>query len=195
MRPLLSLVRAIDRLNRGVGNLASWLTLLMVLVAAYNAIARYLGRQIGIELSSNAWIELQWYLFSLIFLLGSSYTLRQDRHVRVDVLFGRFSPRTRATVDLLGGLLFLLPFCAFALWATWPMVRESVSIREASPDPGGLPRWPIKASMLVAFGLLFLQGLSETIKRALVLAGYGAEEVDLCEGRSEAAARDGGDLH
>jgi len=190
VQALLSLSRAIDRLNRGVGAVAAWTTLAMVLVAAYNSVVRYLGRSTGIELASNAWVELQWYLFSLVFLLGASYTLRADRHVRVDVLYGRLRPRARAWIDFLGGLVFLLPFCGFALWTTWPMVRESIAIREISADPGGLSRWPIKLAILVAFALLFLQGLSETIKRWALLCGLDEEAVGLRE--PGAKARDEG---
>ncbi len=181
MRSLLSLSRSIDRITRAVGRLAAWLTLVMVFVAAYNAIARYIGRAMGRELTSNAWVELQWYLFSLVFLLGAAHTLRANRHVRVDVLYGRLSERNQARIDFWGGLLLLLPFCAFAIWCCWPMVRESIAIREASPDPNGLPRWPIKATILLAFALLFLQGVSETIKRGAILRGYSAEEVGLRE--------------
>ncbi|MFT5291594.1 MAG: TRAP-type mannitol/chloroaromatic compound transport system permease small subunit [Planctomycetota bacterium] len=181
MRSLLPLSRSIDRINRAVGRFASWLTLVMVLVAAYNAVARYIGRAMGRELTSNAWVELQWYIFSLVFLLGAAHTLRANRHVRVDVLYGRLSARNQTRVDFWGGLLLLLPFCLFAIWCCWPMVRESISIREASPDPNGLPRWPIKASILLAFALLFLQGVSETIKRGAILRGSSPEDVGLHE--------------
>jgi TRAP-type mannitol/chloroaromatic compound transport system permease small subunit len=168
---LLRLSRRIDRLNDAVGSGVSWLALVMVLLGAFNAVARYLGRFVGTDLSSNAYLEGQWYLFSLLFLLGAAWTLRQDRHVRVDVLYGRLSPRARTWIDLVGSLLFLLPFCAFALWVSWPSVRNSIATWEVSPDPGGLPRWPLKAVVLVAFGLLALQGVSEAIKRLAVLRG------------------------
>ena len=181
MHALLALSRQIDRWNRRVGSLAAWTTLVMVLIAAYNAVARYLGRSTGVELASNAWIELQWYLFSLVFLFGSAFTLRADRHVRVDVLYGRMSPRARAHIDFWGGILFLLPFCAFAFVGSLPMASESFAIRELSPDPGGLPRWPIKAAIPLGFALLFLQGVSETIKRGALLRGHSAEAVGLVE--------------
>jgi TRAP-type mannitol/chloroaromatic compound transport system permease small subunit len=144
----------------------AWLTLVMVLVGSFNALARYFGRWAGVNLSSNAWLELQWYLFSLVFLLGAAHTLERGAHVRVDVLYGRLSLRARAWIDLLGALLFLVPFTLFALWVSWPAVRNSWAIREGSGDPGGLPRFPIKTAILVGFGLLLVQGLSEAVKAA-----------------------------
>ena len=152
-------------MNGWIGRVVSYLTLAMVLVGAYNAIVRYLGRYIGLNLSSNAYIELQWYMFSLIFLLGAAYTLRRDGHVRVDVLYSRASPRTRAIVDIVGMVLFLIPFSLFVLWSSWPSVRNSWKVLEGSPDPGGLPRYPIKTVILVAFGLLLLQAIAEIVRR------------------------------
>jgi TRAP-type mannitol/chloroaromatic compound transport system permease small subunit len=168
---LLSLSGGIDRLNTWIGRAASLLVLGMVALGAFNAVARYSGRFIEMQLSSNAFIELQWYLFSLLFLLGAGYTLQRDQHVRVDVLYGRLRPRAQAWIDLVGTLLFLLPFCAFALWASTPSVVNSWSVWEQSPDPGGLPRWPLKSMVLVSFGLLMLQGVSELIKRVGRLRG------------------------
>jgi TRAP-type mannitol/chloroaromatic compound transport system permease small subunit len=181
MQGLLRASFAIDRLNRRVGGWVAWLTLGMVLVGSYNAVVRFLERGAGVQLSSNAYIELQWYLFSLVFLFGAPYVLRADAHVRVDVIYGRLSTRARAWIDLLGGLLFLLPFGAFALWMSWPPVRDSFQVREMSPDPGGLARWPIKAAVLPAFALLWLQGLSEVIKRLAIVRGRSPEEVRLEE--------------
>jgi TRAP-type mannitol/chloroaromatic compound transport system permease small subunit len=178
---LLRTSRAIDALSRTVGRWVAWLTFAMVLVGAFNAVARYFDRAVGGGLSSNAYVELQWYLFSLVFLLGAPYALRADAHVRVDVLYGRLGPRGRAWIDLLGGVLFLIPFCVFALVISWPSVRDSWSVREVSPDPGGLARWPIKAAVLVAFGLLLLQGLSETVKRAALLLGHPPAELGIDE--------------
>jgi TRAP-type mannitol/chloroaromatic compound transport system permease small subunit len=169
------LARAIDALNRSVGRLVAVATLLMVLVGAFNALARYFDRDLGTSWSSNRWIELQWYLFSLVFLLGAPWTLARQRHVRVDVLYGRLSPRARAWVDLLGGVVFLLPFCLFALWSGYEPVANSFAVREGSPDPNGLPRWPIKAVLLVAFALLALQGVSEIAKRIAFLFGDGPD--------------------
>ncbi|MEM7307113.1 MAG: TRAP transporter small permease subunit [Planctomycetota bacterium] len=171
MRGLLSASRAIDRLNDRLGRLVAWLALAMILVGAFNAVARYLGRFTGRDLSSNTYVELQWYLFSLVFLLGAAYTLRRDQHVRVDVLYGRLSRRTKAWIDLVGTVVFLLPFCVFVLWVAWPYVMNSVEVREGSPDPEGLPRYPIKAAILVSFVLLLLQGVSEAIKRLAIVRG------------------------
>ena len=153
------LVNAIDRLSEGAGALIRWLLLVMVLLGAFNAVARYLGRSIGVQLSSNAFIEAQWYLFSLIFLLGAGYTLKRRGHVCVDVMYAKFAPRTKAWIDLVGTVLLLLPFCVFGIVMAWPSVRNSWSVLEISPDPGGLPRYPIKTVILIAFALLFLQGI------------------------------------
>lgn len=171
MNLLLRVSRLIDRLNDALGRGVSWLALAMVLLGAFNAVARWLGRFVGRDLSSNAYLEGQWYLFSLLFLLGAAWVLREDRHVRVDVLYGRLSERGKAWVDLAGGLIFLLPFCAFALVVSFPSVANSVAILEVSADPGGLPRWPLKAMLLVSFGLLALQGSSEIVKRVAFLRG------------------------
>ncbi len=165
MRLLLRLSAAIDRVNDRVGVAIQWLVLLMVLVGAFNALARYATRYTGISLSSNAYFDLQWYMFSLIFLLGAAYGLNKDVHVRVDVLYSRLSVRGRAWIDLAGSVLFLLPFCVMMLWVSWPFVRNSWAVLEGSPDPGGLPRYPIKTLILVSFFLLFLQGVSQTIKQ------------------------------
>jgi TRAP-type mannitol/chloroaromatic compound transport system permease small subunit len=164
-RPLPAWVRAADRLAEWTGRAVLWLIALMVVVGAFNALARYGARWMGLNLSSNAYLELQWYLFSLAFLLGASYALRHDAHVRVDVLYGRLSERGKAWIDLAGTVLFLLPFCAFMLAVSWPSVAASWRVRETSPDPGGLPRWPIKAVILLAFALLIVQGLAEAARR------------------------------
>lgn len=156
---------AVDGLNRVVGAGVAWLALVMVLVGAANALLRHGGRFLGTDLSSNAFIEAQWYAFSVLFLLAGADVLRRDRHVRVDVLHGRLGPRARAAIDLVGTLVFLLPTCVVALAVSWPSVRNSFAVKEISPDPNGLPRYPIKAVVLVAFVLLFLQGVSEALKR------------------------------
>ena len=171
MRTLTRLVEPLDRLSAALGQLVSWLCILMILLGAYNAVARYLGRFVELSLSSNAYIELQWYLFSAVFLLGAADALRADAHVRVDVLYGRFSPRTQALIDLAGTLLFLLPFCGFAIYVSWPAVHNSFAILEQSPDPGGLPRYPIKALIPLSFALVILQGLSQLAKRLAELVG------------------------
>lgn len=174
MSALLALSRSIDRVTSWLGKLVAWTTLAMVLIGSFNALARYLDarRLIDTQLSSNAFIELQWYLFSVVFLLGAAHTLRRDAHVRVDVFYSRLSARGRAWVDVAGMLLFLLPFCGAVVWLSWDAVLNSWSIREVSPDPGGLPRYPIKMLIPVAFALLALQGVSELCKRIAQLTGH-----------------------
>lgn len=158
------LLELIDRFNERLGRLTAWLTLVTVLLASYNAVARYAGRALERNLTSNAILELQWYLFSLVFLLGAAYGLKHDAHVRVDVFFHRAKRRTRAWINLAGTVLFLIPFCVFMLWASWPGVRNSWAIREVSSDPGGLPRYPIKTVLLVGFAMLLLQALVQLSK-------------------------------
>ena len=164
---------SIDRLNGILGRSVSWLALLMVLVGAYNALVRTLDKYGLTEepLSSNTLLEAQWYLFSALFLGAAAWTLEQDAHVRVDVLYGRLGPRGRAWVDLLGTLFFLLPFCTYAIWTSWPIVLESWRILEPSSEVGGLPRYPIKTLVPVAFGLVALQGVAMACRKALVLLG------------------------
>ena len=165
------IVRTIDRISERLGRTISWLALIMVLIGAYNAIVRYLGRFINVNLSSNMYLELQWYLFSVLFLLGAGYALKEDAHVRVDVIYGRVSPRAKAWINVIGGALLLLPFSIFVLVMSWPSVRNSWQIREGSPDPGGLPRYPLKAVILLCFVLLLLQGVSQFLKDVAVLRG------------------------
>lgn len=173
MKALLELSKIIDRITGGIGKLVGWLTLAMVLAAAFNALARYIDarQMLGTQLSSNAFIDVQWYLFSLVFLLGASHALRNDAHVRVDVLSSRLSPRARAWIDVAGIVLFLLPFSALLIWLSWPVVASAWRIGEQSPDPGGLPRYPIKLVLPIGFGLLIVQGLSELIKRVAFATG------------------------
>lgn len=166
MKALLALARAIDALNERVGRGVMWLVLLTSLISAGNALLRY-----GFDISSNAWLEIQWYLFGVIFLFGAGYTFKHNGHVRIDVIYGRLSPRARAWIDLLGTLLFLLPLCGLLVWMGWEFFHTSFVIREGSPDAGGLPRWPIKLVVPVGFALLFLQGVAEAIKRVAFLRG------------------------
>ena len=173
MRALLSLARGIDALNEGVGRASMWLVLAATLISSGNAVVRY-----GFNRSSNAWLEIQWYLFALIFLLGAGYTLKHNGHVRIDILHGRFSPRLQAWVDLLGGLLFLLPLCGLMIWMGWSDFAASWAVNEASPDSGGLARWPIKLAIPLGFGLLALQGLAEIIRRAAFLAGFAPQALE-----------------
>ncbi len=150
----------IDKLNAGMARLLAWLTLAMVLLGAFNAVARYLGRAIGVNLSSNIYIESQWYLFSLVFLFGAAYTLKKDEHVRVDVIYGRLKPKHKAWIDLTGTLIFLIPFCLLMIWVTTPAAINSWRELEMSNDPGGLARFPIKTMIPLAFLLLLIQGIA-----------------------------------
>ncbi|NWG86788.1 MAG: TRAP transporter small permease subunit [Hydrogenophilaceae bacterium] len=168
MKGLLAVSRWIDALNERVGRAVYWLVLIVALVSAGNAISRY-----GFGASSNAWLELQWYMFSAIFLLAAGYTLKHNGHVRIDVIYGRLSQRARAVIDLVGGLLFLLPMTLLIMWLSWTGFAESYAIGEISPDAGGLLRWPVKLLIPLGFALLALQGLSEIIKRIAFLAGLG----------------------
>jgi len=178
MGSLLAISNRIDKFTDHVGHVISWLTLFMVLISAFNAVARYGSRFIGINLSSNAFLELQWQAFSIVFLLGGAYALKCGAHVRVDVLYGSLSDRVRAMINLVGTIIFLLPFCLLMLWVTWPMVVNSWTVRETSPNPDGLPFYPIKSFILLAFFLLLLQAISEIIKHTAVLRGELSSEVE-----------------
>lgn len=156
----LALARAIDALNEAVGRGARWLILACILISAANAIARY-----GFNLGSNAWLEIQWYLFSLVFLGAAGYTLKHNAHVRIDLLASRLSPRAQHWIDLFGHLFMLLPVSAIMLWFGWDAFLESYRIGEMSTDAGGLARWPIKVVVPAAFALLILQGLAETLRK------------------------------
>lgn len=163
--------KLIDRFSGLIGQAASWVCLLMVLLGAFNATSRYLGKFTGQNLNSTALTEAQWYMFSVMFLLGGAWALQQDAHVRVDVLYGRLSPRGQGIINLAGTLLFLLPFCIFGVWASWDYVGNSFAQQEVSPDPGGLPRYPIKALIPAAFVLLALQAVSQAVAAARSIRG------------------------
>ena len=170
MRSLLAFSRGVDRLNYHVGNLANWAVLLSCGISAGNAFVRY-----GLSYSSNAWLEVQWYLFAATVMLGTSYTLYRNEHVRVDLLFSIYGPRTKLWVDVFGFVFFMLPAVALLTWMTWPFFLDSLVREEGSPNAGGLLRWPVKILMPVGFGLLLLQGLSELIKRIALLRGGRVE--------------------
>lgn len=172
MRALLKLASGIDTLNEWVGRGVCWLALLMILIGVYNATVRYVGAFAGASLSSNLYLEAQWYLFGALLMLGAAYTLRHDNHVRVDIVFNRLSLRGRALVDLCGALLLLIPFCALVIWLSLDWVKFSWAIRETSPNPDGLPRYPIKTLLPVGFALLLLQGVAQAVRAAAVLTGH-----------------------
>ena len=163
---LLSLSSRIDALNERIGLAISWALLVAVLICAGNALVRYL-----LNTSSNAWLEIQWYLFGAIFLLASSYTLRRNEHVRIDVVVGRFSKRTQVWIDVAGFLLFMLLATLLILSFAVPYSLESIRSQEMSSNAGGLIVWPAKVLIPIGFLLLTLQGLSELIKRIGFLRG------------------------
>ena len=163
---LLSLSKYIDALNERIGLSISWALLLAVLICSGNAIIRY-----TLNTSSNAWLEIQWYLFGAIFLLAGAYTLRRNEHVRIDVIVGRFSKRTQAWIDIFGFIFFLLPATLLILYFSVPFAMESVRNQEVSSNAGGLIVWPAKILIPIGFLLLTLQGISELIKRAGFLMG------------------------
>ncbi|TNE85808.1 MAG: TRAP transporter small permease subunit [Deltaproteobacteria bacterium] len=171
MTRLIAMSAAIDRASDRLGSAMAWLVLGMVVLGSVNAVGRYSSRALGLNLNSNGLTELQWYLFAAVFLLGAAAALKNDAHVRVDVIFGKLSARTRTWIDLAGTLLFLLPFCAFALYVSMPSVIESWRVLEGSPDAGGLPRYPVKSLVPLSFVLLLVQGLSELIKKVAMLRG------------------------
>jgi len=144
------------------------------MIGAISAVVRYFARSQQWTLNLTPTTEAQWYLFSIIFLLGAGYGLNHDVHVRVDVMYERFSVKTQAIIDMAGTIIFLIPFSLMMLWVSYPAVRNSISIREMSPDPGGLPRYPIKALIIVSFVMLLLQAFSQLIKQTDVLLGNSA---------------------
>ena len=167
MLPLLiRFARAVDWTTRQLGKLASWAVLLAALISAGNAFIRY-----GLDMSSNAWLEIQWYLFAAIFLLGAGYTMLRQEHVRIDVILGRFSKRTQIKVDIFGIVCFLFPLVITVIAMVTPLVIKAFETHEMSSNAGGLVRWPVFALVPAGFALLGLQGVSELIKRFAFLQG------------------------
>ena len=166
MHALLRFSSLIDTLNEWIGKSVAWLGLLAVIVCTGNAIARY-----ALNIGSNAWLELQWYFNSAVFLLIAAYALKINEHVRIDVLNSHLSPRGQAWVDIFGSLFMLLPAVVIIAWYSWPSLANSWHINEYSSDPGGLIRWPVRMLIPVAFTLLALQGVSEIVKRVAFLRG------------------------
>ncbi|TCS34023.1 TRAP-type mannitol/chloroaromatic compound transport system permease small subunit [Paucimonas lemoignei] len=166
MNALLSLSRLIDAINIKIGQAVSWLLLAAVLICSGNALVRYI-----FHIGSNAWLEIQWYLFGAVFLLAAGYTLRRNEHVRIDVVVSRFSKRTQAWIDALGFLLFLLPITLLVLYFAIPFAVDAIRSQEMSSNAGGLILWPAKLLVPIGFFLLGLQGISELIKRIGFLMG------------------------
>ncbi|MEZ4631470.1 MAG: TRAP transporter small permease subunit [Deinococcales bacterium] len=172
MNFFLSLSRGIDTITNAIGKITFWLTTVMVLVGAYNVITRYLSRWIGIQLSGNVYFELQTYAYDLIFLLGAAYVFSQNGHVRVDIIFSNLKEKTRAWIDVFGAMLFLVPFCWLGIFLSRKYVADSWRVFEQSPNPGGLPRYPMKTVIIMAFALLIIQAISETIKNIAFIRGH-----------------------
>jgi TRAP-type mannitol/chloroaromatic compound transport system permease small subunit len=166
MHALLRLAFGIDKLNERIGKAVAWLGLAAVIVCTGNAVARY-----AFNIGSNAWLELQWYFNSAVFLLIAAFALKRNEHVRIDVLNGKLPVRVQAWIDIVGGVFMLLPTVIIIGWYSWPSLVNSFAIQEYSSDPGGLIRWPVRLLIPVAFALLGLQGISEVIKRVAFLRG------------------------
>ena len=179
MKFLLRLSGLIDGLNERVGHLSYWLILVAVMVSTGNALMRY-----TFSMASNAWLELQWYLFSAVFLFCAGYALLHNQHVRIDVISGHLSRRTRAWIDVLGTVFFLMPMALAILWMSWPVFVDAYVHHEVSTNAGGLIVWPARLMLPIGFFLLILQGFSELIKRVAFLLGLIPDPTDKHEGPS-----------
>lgn len=166
MRVLLGISKVIDRVNEFIGKAVSWLILVSILISAGNAVIRKMFNE-----SSNAWLELQWYLFGAAFLLAAAYTLKQNEHIRVDLVYGHLSRRAQHWIDLLGHIVFLMPFALLMVFYLFPYAVLSFRSGEMSTNAGGLIIWPAKAMLLIGFFLLAWQGVSEIIKKIAVMLG------------------------
>jgi len=180
MKMLLGASRAIDALNEQIGRLTYWLILAAVLISTGNAIVRY-----AFNRSSNAWLEIQWYLFSFVFLFCAGYTLLHNQHVRIDILTGHLPPRIKAWIDILGTIFFLLPMAIAIMWLSWPVFLDAYRSNEVSTNAGGLLVWPARLMVPAGFLLLVLQGLSELIKRVAFLRGLIPDPADKDEGPTD----------
>jgi len=179
MRFLVSISRFIDAVNERVGRVIYWLILVAVLVSAGNALVRY-----AFNRSSNAWLEIQWYLFSAVFLFCAGYTLLHNQHVRIDVIAGNLSKRAQAWIDVIGTSLFLLPMAVTIMWLSWPVFVDAYRSNEISTNAGGLTVWPARLMVPVGFFLLVMQGVSELIKRIAFLRGLIPDPTEKDEGPS-----------
>ena len=182
MKFVAQIITIIDRFNSAVGKCTAWLSGVLVLVVCYDVFTRYFLKK-----SSIAIFELEWHIFSVLFLLAAAYTLKTDNHVRVDVFYSRFTPKTKAAVNLIGSLLFLLPFCILIIWASKNFVLMSYNLKETSPDPGGLPyRYLLKLMIPVGFSFVLLQGVSLILSSFCTLIDYPLDENGSTEERKNA---------
>ncbi len=179
MNAWLAFSRGIDAISVWLGRWLSWLILVTVLISAANATVRKL-----FDYSSNAYLEVQWYLFSLTFLIGAGYTLLRNEHVRIDIISAKFSPRTRNWIDIIGIIFFLFPMCAIIAWLSWPLLEDAWVRNEVSSNAGGLIIWPARLMVPVGFVLLILQGVSELIKRIAYLNGAIPDPMEKHAGKS-----------
>ncbi len=168
MNFLLQFSRLVDGVNEAIGRAAIWLVLIVVVISAGNAVARF-----SLNLSSNAMLEIQWYLFSAIFLFSAAYVLKKNEHIRIDVVAGRLSERAQNWIDVFGILVFLLPMALLIAYLSWPVFTLAWNSGEMSSNPGGLIRWPVRLMMPIGFAMLILQAFSELIKRFAFLTGVG----------------------
>jgi len=184
MTALLQWSRWIDALNRAIGKITLWLVLITTLISAGNAIVRK-----AFDASSNALLEIQWYLFAAVFLLGAGYALLNNAHVRIDFIASRLSARTRNWIDVGGIVLALIPFCLLSIYLSWPMFMMAYASGEMSSNAGGLIRWPVYLLIPTGFALLLLQALSELVKRLAFLQGAGPDPLAHHEGHAEPSAK------
>jgi TRAP-type mannitol/chloroaromatic compound transport system permease small subunit len=176
---LLGFSRAVDRLNEAVGKATTWLILIVVIISAGNAVFRF-----AFDWSSNGLLEVQWYLFSAVFLLAAGYVLKKNEHIRIDVIAGRLSDRAQNWIDVFGIIVFMLPMVLITMYLSWFVFTLAWTSGEGSANPGGLIRWPVRLLMPVGFFLLLLQGLSELVKRLAFLTGTGPNPLDKVKARS-----------
>ena len=170
MNLLIALSRAIDRMTDFIGKSVIWLIFASIIISAGNAIMRKL-----FDMSSNAWLEAQWYLFGAAFMLGAAYTLKENEHIRIDIVYGRWTRRTQHWIDLFGHVVFLLPFTVLMSWMLYPYMMDAIRSGQVSTNAGGLIIWPARAILFFGFALLVVQAVSETIKKLAILQGLIAD--------------------
>jgi TRAP-type mannitol/chloroaromatic compound transport system permease small subunit len=177
---LLKLSATVDAFTNLIGKFIRWLVLGSVLISAGNAIIRK-----AFNISSNGFLEIQWYLFAGVFLLGSGFAFMRNVHVRIDFISSKLSKRTNTLIDILGIVLFIVPLCLMMVWLSWPLFSNALATGEMSQNAGGLIRWPAYLLMPLGFGLLFIQALSELVKRVAFLRGLRSEPMTLEGGKSD----------
>ena len=180
MTPLLSLSRLIDKISTRIGKLTMWLILATTLISAGNAIVRK-----AFDMSSNALLEIQWYLFAAVFLLSAGYGFLKNSHVRIDFISSKLSYRARNWIDVVGILAVLMPFCLIMIALSWPLFTKALASGEMSQNAGGLIRWPVYGLVPLGFALLLLQGVSELIKRVAFLTGAGPDVLESEDTKSD----------